>query len=227
MKYGLQAPRHLAILAFWAIGSALAMTLVPYWWRFLFLIPLAYFAYHFILTIVSSTGWYRERLNRRVLELSGASQNDRVLDIGCGGGALSIAFAEGIGQGEVWGVDIWNKAQLAASSPGRALQNAKEKGMGHLVNVASADARQLPFSAKSFDIVTSVLTIHNINDCREKAISEIARVLKDSGIVVIADVYSWRWAGLLPKHGLEITRTVKHPFLPRMIVARKSSRQSR
>lgn len=224
MRYGLQAPRHMAILAVWVAGSALALALVPHWWRYLFLIPLVYFAYHLVLVVASSTNWYRDRLNRRILELSDAKPNHRVLDIGCGGGSLSMAMAERIRQGEVCGIDIWNKAQLASNSPHRALENAAGKEMGHLVNIASADARHLPFRDASFDAVTSVLTIHNIKAQREKAISEIARVLKDSGVVVIADVYSWRWMKFLPSHDLEVTRTVKFTFLPRMIVARRACR---
>jgi ubiquinone/menaquinone biosynthesis C-methylase UbiE len=49
--------------------------------------------------------------------------------------------------------------------------------------------RNLPFADQSFDVVTSSLAIHNIRDRggRERALSEIRRVLKPGGIALIAD----------------------------------------
>jgi ubiquinone/menaquinone biosynthesis C-methylase UbiE len=51
--------------------------------------------------------------------------------------------------------------------------------------------RKLPFPDASFDVATSSLAIHNIDDekGREQALSEIWRVLKPGGTALIADLW--------------------------------------
>jgi len=58
------------------------------------------------------------------------------------------------------------------------------------VFVQAADARRLPFRDRTFDVVLSSLVIHNIPDSaeRDRAIREIARVLKPGGRVVVVDL---------------------------------------
>jgi arsenite methyltransferase len=49
---------------------------------------------------------------------------------------------------------------------------------------------RLPFEERTFDIVASSLTLHNIRGRvgREQAVREIVRVLKPGGIVSILDI---------------------------------------
>ena len=55
--------------------------------------------------------------------------------------------------------------------------------------IREADATSLPFDDESFDVVLSNLCIHNISKAagRQRAIEEVARVLKPGGRAVISD----------------------------------------
>ncbi|MGV0495105.1 class I SAM-dependent methyltransferase, partial [Mycobacterium kansasii] len=57
------------------------------------------------------------------------------------------------------------------------------------VTVRGADATDLPFSADSFDSVLSCLMLHHIVEW-ERAIAEIARVLRPGGSLVLVDRFS-------------------------------------
>ena len=50
--------------------------------------------------------------------------------------------------------------------------------------------RELPFPDSYFDVITSNWTVHNVEDenDRQKALSEIVRVLKPGGMIVLADI---------------------------------------
>jgi len=57
------------------------------------------------------------------------------------------------------------------------------------IDIMDADARELPFSDESFDIVVSNFVVHNIKNVegRRKAILEMWRVLRPNGRIVISD----------------------------------------
>jgi ubiquinone/menaquinone biosynthesis C-methylase UbiE len=66
---------------------------------------------------------------------------------------------------------------------------AKNKSIGLNINLKQAYGNELPFIDNSFDWVISVLAMHHIpNDQKEKTISEIKRVLKQNGKVLISDL---------------------------------------
>lgn len=98
-----------------------------------------------------------------------------VLDVGCAKGNLLASFYEYyVGQVAVAGLDVSRYA----------IENAIE-GMKPWLIVG--DARELPWAAKSFDLVVSVNTLHNLE--REgviQALQEIERVGKDAYITVDA-----------------------------------------
>ena len=93
----------------------------------------------------------------------------RVLDIGCGTGAMLDDLAP---FGDVTGADF---------AP-EALAFCRERGAGNGTNykLTRADVRCLPFQSNSFDVVTAMDIIEHIDD--DKAASrEILRVLKPGG----------------------------------------------
>ena len=118
---------------------------------------------------------------------AGFQPADRVLDVGCGHGLMLIAAAKKLRTGKAIGVDLWQTEDQAANNPDATLLNARLEGVAERIELKTADARQLPFVDKSFDVVLSSWALHNIYDAagREQAIAEIARVLKPGGQAAI------------------------------------------
>jgi ubiquinone/menaquinone biosynthesis C-methylase UbiE len=122
----------------------------------------------------------------RKLELHG---DERVLDLGCGRGAVLLMAAKLVPRGSVVGVDIW-RADQTGNSMHATLANADAEGVAHRVELHTRDMTDVQFPDGSFDLVVSNLAIHNLpnNGARRAAIDEAARVLRPGGRVVIADL---------------------------------------
>jgi arsenite methyltransferase len=72
------------------------------------------------------------------------------------------------------------------------------------VEVRDGDMRELPLADASVDLVVSSLAIHNLPTAedRERAIAEIARVLRPHGIVALIDIaHVGEYARALQAHG--------------------------
>lgn len=117
---------------------------------------------------------------RRVCEAADLPPNAQVLDIGTGTGALALLLAQQAEDTCVLGVDP-TEAMLQ-----RAHENALRSGLGDRVRFRQAAAEALPFPDESFDIVVSSIAMHHT--VVRQSLSEIARVLKPGGRVVIADM---------------------------------------
>ena len=63
-----------------------------------------------------------ERRVRTIVKVSQGFKGERLLDVGCGDGSLSVLIAQAIGAKEVFGIDI---------SP-RAVSEARKKGVNAL-----------------------------------------------------------------------------------------------
>ena len=114
---------------------------------------------------------------------------EHVLDIGTGQGLLLNGAARHLTTGKAIGIDIWNAEDLTDNTPKKALANAVLEGVADKVEIRTEDARKLTFPDHSFDVILSLLCIHNIEDKQEQraACLEIARVLKPGGKALIGD----------------------------------------
>jgi arsenite methyltransferase len=139
------------------------------------------------------------------LELKG---DERLLDIGCGRGAVLLMAAQRLPRGRAVGVDIWSTTDQSGNAEQVTRRNAALEGVAERVELHTADMRQLPFDDGSFDVVVSSLAIHNVSGAgeRARALREAARVLKKGGKLAIADVRHTRaYASELEACGLKIT----------------------
>jgi arsenite methyltransferase len=129
------------------------------------------------------------RLRERLLNKISWQGNERVLDVGCGRGLLTVGAASRLSSGKVVGVDVWNRKALSGNQGESVLQNAKIEGVSDRVEIKEGDARELPFPDETFDVVISNFVVHELSNRaeREKMMREMARVLKPGGRVALVD----------------------------------------
>ena len=103
----------------------------------------------------------------------GLKAKDQVLDIGCGKGFLLHEFTQSVPGIEVRGIDI---SQYA-------VEHAKEEVRPFL---QVGNANDLPFEDGSFDLVVSIMTLHNLYSFDlDKALREFERVGKQHKYIVV------------------------------------------
>lgn len=120
--------------------------------------------------------------------------DERVLDLGCGRGAVLLLAAQHLTTGQAVGVDLWKRGDQSGNSIEATRQNAAAEGVADRVELHTADMTALPFEANNFDLVLSNVAIHNIKGRagQEKAIEEAVRVLRPGGRLMIADLRATR-----------------------------------
>ena len=192
--YGYDAPY--ALIAFAAVGAACAVAAIASLasgpgGRFTRI--LAFYAVFFLANALSF--FYATRRGKfevwdDILDALHLRGDERVLDMGCGRGAVLTATARRLTDGRVTGVDLWSTHDQSGNARDVTLRNAELEGVAHRIEVETGDMRALPFPDAAFDLVVSSLAIHNIpaKADRAKAIAEAWRVLTPGGRLAIADI---------------------------------------
>jgi len=115
--------------------------------------------------------------------------DEKVLDVGCGLGKMTVGVAKHLKTGKVIGIDIWDKMEIPGNSSERAYENARIEGVLDKIEFRTGNVLSLPFPEDSFDLVTSSSVINNLHGDAEKrkALAEIFRVLRPSGEFLMAE----------------------------------------
>lgn len=118
-----------------------------------------------------------KRLNT-IRELARGFEGKKILDIGCGFGFRSVGVARS-GASKVIGIDLEHERIQEAGEYSRqqGVQNTEFYFM---------DAASLEFEDEKFDILLADEMIHHLDDL-PKVFSEMHRVIKNNGVVVISD----------------------------------------
>jgi len=123
---------------------------------------------------------------RLILDMMGELAGARVLDAGCGDGALVCAAA-------------WRGADLTGIDPDPAmLAAARSRAVKAGVRATFLEGRveRLPFPDASFDVVASITVLCFVPDAAG-AVREMARVLRPGGRLVLGELGRWSlWAAI-------------------------------
>ena len=110
---------------------------------------------------------------KKVARMVAGRKPERLLDLATGSGDLAAEIAKKCPDTEIIGADFCQPM----------LKYARQRGLADLI---VADALQLPFGGGTFDVVTVAFGLRNMADW-PAAVSEMRRVLKPGGVLVILD----------------------------------------
>ena len=115
-------------------------------------------------------------------------EGGKVLDVGCGSGALGIAVGKRNPRAEIVGIDRWGK-EYASFSKALCESNARAEGVSR-ITFRQGDATHLDFPDETFDAVVSNYVYHNIPGDRQQYLLETLRTLKKGGTFALHDIFS-------------------------------------
>jgi ubiquinone/menaquinone biosynthesis C-methylase UbiE len=119
--------------------------------------------------------FYIETTTRETLARLRLKPSDRLLDVGCGTGALLSRLSSSHPAAQLFGVD-----------PVPEMLAVARRGAPPAVRLAAGWAERLPFESGRFDVVVSCNVFHYIQE-PTAALIEMNRVLRPGGQLVITD----------------------------------------
>ncbi len=155
----------------------------------------------------------------------------RILDIGCGSGALSIKTAKKFPSATVVGIDYWGSVWNFAKA--QCEKNAAIEGVGQRVSFQKGDAASLDFPDEAFDGAVSNFVFHEVQSQPDKrlVVREALRVVKKGGTFAFHDLFLEEafygnidaFVEELQKDGvgeIHFIRSVDEPFIPKLLKSR-------
>jgi demethylmenaquinone methyltransferase/2-methoxy-6-polyprenyl-1,4-benzoquinol methylase len=128
-----------------------------------------------LLSLGIDRGW-----RRRLVEYAEVKPGEKILDVCVGTGDLAIRFAHADSVGYIAGIDLSEEMLRIAK------RKIKGNNIGRKVGLLKGDGLSLPFPNNSFDIVSIGFGLRNL-DSRQRGISEMVRVLKEGGRLLILE----------------------------------------
>jgi SAM-dependent methyltransferase len=150
------------------------------------------------LLFLISASWYLAATRRgefavwaEILTALDLRGDERLLDLGCGRGAVLLMAAKLLPDGRAIGVDLWRAVDQSGNARAVTVRNAALEGVADRVELVTADMQTLSFPEATFDVVLSSLAIHDLPEAadRARAIDEAARVLRPGGAMCIVDFH--------------------------------------
>jgi len=142
--------------------------------------------------LFSYTGKYKiqERIVDYVVgQLNMADENGKILDIGCGSGAVSIKTAKKFPHARLTSIDYWGRSWDYAKQ--QCEQNARIEGVDDRITFKKGDAAALAFPDESFDGAISNFVFHEVAAQPDKRlmVKEALRIVKKGGSFVFHDLF--------------------------------------
>jgi ubiquinone/menaquinone biosynthesis C-methylase UbiE len=126
----------------------------------------------------------KSQFRRKQIGLINLREGERVLEVGCGTGTLSVLAKLAVGEtGAVEGIDI------APKMIAKARKKAEKAFLEINFQVASID--RLPYPDTHFDVVMSSMMLHHLPvEIKKSGLREVRRVLKKEGRFFLSDFCS-------------------------------------
>ncbi|MEX2673622.1 MAG: bifunctional demethylmenaquinone methyltransferase/2-methoxy-6-polyprenyl-1,4-benzoquinol methylase UbiE [Phycisphaeraceae bacterium] len=166
--------------------------------------------------------WRDQAWRRKAVRLCDIQPTDVVLDVACGTGDLSLAFADAK-PARVLGVDFTHAMLQVAGEKHRQAPPPVP------VSFADGDAMRLPLADNSVDVVSIAFGIRNVAD-HAAAIQEFRRVLKPGGRLCILEfslpsnpllrgMYNFYFRHVMPRTATLISgdRSGAYRYLPQSV----------
>lgn len=189
--------------------------------------------------------WMDQRWRKKAVQLATLSTDDQIVDVACGTGDLTFAFAKALVDlrypqdirpdiAQVLGIDFTfemlpiarRKGDVPSQRPrGRNLLQSH----GQVVELLNGDALSLPLPNQSCDVLSIAFGIRNVQD-PGGAIHEFFRVLRPGGRLIILEfslptnpilrsLYNFYFRQILPRTATLISRdkTGAYKYLPESV----------
>lgn len=131
-------------------------------------------------------GGMMEQVHKTILSNLDFDGQGKLLEVGCGSGAMSVRAALTWPNAQITGLDYWGA--MYNYSKAVCEKNAESEGVGSRCTFVHGDANKLDFPDESFDAVISNYVYHNIMGAnKQDLLLESLRVLKKGGVFLLHD----------------------------------------
>lgn len=171
-----------------------------------------------MLSLSIDKGW-----RKKVVKLAAEGGPKQILDVATGTADLAIALTHAHPD-KITGIDI-SKGMLDVGQ-----KKIEARKLTHIITLEQADSENLPFKDESFDVVTVAFGVRNFENL-EKGLSEIRRVLKKDGKILVLEfsqptsfpfkqVYKFYFRNILPGLGRLVSKDQSaYTYLPESVNA--------
>lgn len=161
-----------------------------------------------ILSLNVDKSWRRKAVKRLKKSLANIA-SPVILDVACGTADSTVQIAKDIENAEVSGLDISEKMLEIGE------EKVKKLGLNDRIKFYNSSAENIDFQDNTFDAVFVAFGVRNFTD-RMKGLSEIKRVLKPNGVLMVLELsepqniivrwlYNLYFKNLLPLIGKKVS----------------------
>jgi len=188
--------------------------------------------------------WMDQRWRKVAVKLAGVKPTDRIVDVACGTGDLTLKFAAALmaanntgssrwpilpPRDQLLGIDFTFEMLPLARRKAREHRSDRVPSAGEMVHWLCGDATALPLPDASADVVSIAFGIRNVNN-PAAAVREFRRILRPGGRLIILEfslptnplmrgLYNFYFRKILPRTATLISgdRTGAYKYLPESV----------